>query len=159
MGLSEAGIRAGVVSFAWNAKVDIKFTDHFDDDAFNAAVDDIPLDGGATRIDTALKTADQQLFHPDNGHRAGAAKYLLVITDGSQTYSPGHKTDDPSTVTDDMKARGYNIMVLGIGSDINPEELDDMARPFRSFRAKSFDDLLSGGYVDRVKKQLGVCEK
>ena len=53
--------------------------------AFNDAVDDIPLMGSTTRIDTALRMAQNELFLEENGGRDIAPNILVLLTDGSQT--------------------------------------------------------------------------
>merc|ERR1712168_1643541 len=136
-GLSEDGFRAGVVTFSHGADISIKFNNHYDSDSFNRAVDHIPLVGSITRIDLALQKTEE-LFTKENGARVYASEFVVLITDGSQTRLPG--AADPCALTDQ---KALECMAGG---------------PEHSHKAKSFDELLRGSYVDEVKNELHICE-
>merc|ERR1711931_247945 len=155
-GLSEDGFRAGVVTFSHGADISIKFDDHYDSDSFNRAVDDIPLVGSITRIDLALQKTEE-LFTKDNGARVYASEFVVLITDGSQTALPG--AADPCALTDQMRREGKTVIVMGIGPETDQKALECMAGgPEHSHKAKSFDELLKGSYVNEVKNELDICE-
>ena len=86
--IGEDGSRAGVVTFSYDSEHSIKLKDHMDISSFGAAVDAIPLMGSTTRIDTALRLAQKELFSVENGGRDIAPNILVLLTDGSQT--PGN---------------------------------------------------------------------
>jgi len=156
-GLSEDGFRAGVVTFSYGADISIKFDDHYDSASFNRAVDNIPLVGATTRIDLALKKAKKELFTAKNGARVAAAKFVVLITDGSQTYLPG--VTNPCQITDEMRAEGTTVIVMGIGEDTDPATLAKMAGgPEHAHKAQTFDNLLQGNYVNEVKDEIKICE-
>jgi len=155
-GLSEDGFRAGVVTFSHGADISIKFNNHYDSDSFNMAVDDIPLVGSITRIDLALQKTEE-LFTKENGARVYASEFVVLITDGSQTALPG--AADPCALTDQMRREGKTVIVMGIGPETDEKALECMAGgPEHSHKAKSFDELLKGSYVDEVKNELRICE-
>merc|ERR1711931_192948 len=152
-GLSEDGFRAGVVTFSYGADISLKFDDHYDSNSFNRAVDNIPLVGATTRIDLALKKAKKELFTAKNGARVAAAKFVVLITDGSQTYLPG--VTNPCQITDEMRAEGTTVIVMGIGEDTDPKTLAKMAGgPAHAHKAQTFDQLLQGNYVNEVKNEI-----
>ena len=62
LGADNSFLFTGVITFSTSAEHTIKLHDHADIDTFNEAVDKIPLMGKSTRIDTALRLAQNQLF-------------------------------------------------------------------------------------------------
>lgn len=149
-GISDTGSRAGVVTFSFDSELSIRLNDYFDQLSFNSAVDAIPLMGSITRIDRALRLAQRELFLEPNGARAGVEKVLVLLTDGSQT--PDADAEDPGTISDEIRASGITVIVVGIGPGTDPVELDHMAGGAgKSFRAASFDELLQGDFIDQVK--------
>merc|ERR1712168_1198593 len=150
-GISESGSRAGVVTFSFDAELSIRMNDYFDQIAFDNAVDAIPLMGSITRIDRALRLAQRELFDESNGGRRGVSKILVLLTDGSQT--PDADAEDPGNISDEIRASGVTVIVVGIGPGTDPVELDHMAGGAgRSFRAASFDELMEGEFIDKVSK-------
>jgi len=155
-GLSEDGFRAGVVTFSSEADISIKFDKHYDSDSFNNAVDNIPLVGSMTRIDLALKKTEE-LFAKENGARVAAARFVVLITDGSQTRLPW--AADPCELTNQMREQGHTVIVMGIGSQTDERSLECMAGgTAHAHKAKSFDELLKGSYVSEIKNELHICE-
>merc|ERR1712168_869890 len=155
--ISEKGSHAAVVSFSYEAKLEIKLTDHYDQKSFEQAVDAIPLVGSITRIDLALTAARDQLFAKSNGARDGVSQALVLITDGSQTYNtPG--AVNPSAISDKIRDSGVNVVVIGVGSQVNPKELDDLAGgKGKSFRCTTFNDLLKTPFIE--KASTSACPK
>ena len=107
--------------------------------------------GSITRIDRALRLAQRELFDESNGARAGVAKILVLLTDRSQT--PDADAEDPGNISDEIRASGITVIVVGIGPGTDPVELDHMAGGAgRSFRASSFDELMQGDFISRVSQ-------
>ena len=99
--------RVGVVTFSYHAEVSIELGDHSDPDSFGDAVDRIPLMGSITRMDKALRVAQWRLLSTENGGRGDAAKVLILITDGSQTYV--EDMENPIHVADEIRDQGILI--------------------------------------------------
>merc|ERR1712212_1206166 len=155
-GLSEDGFRAGVVTFSHGADISIKFNNHYDSDSFNRAVDDIPLVGSITRIDLALQKTEE-LFTKENGARVYASEFVVLITDGSQTAAAD--APDPCALTDQMRREGKTVIVMGIGPNTDQKALQCMAGgPAHLHKAKNFDELLKGSYVNEIQNELHICE-
>ena len=155
-GIGSDASRAGVVTFSYYAEHSIKLNDHTDIADFNAAVDAIPLMGSQTRIDTALRLAQKELFSIINGARPAVPKLLILLTDGSQTQSAG--AEDPSAIASEIRNSGVNLLVVGIGKGINGTELLEMAaKEDNLFSTESFDELLTRDFITKVANRS--CEK
>jgi len=156
--ISADGSHEGVVSFSNTATLDIKLTEHKSQESFEDAVDRIRLVGSYTRIDKGLRMAQNELFHASNGARWGnkrIGKALVVITDGTQTKE--WDAEDPGAVADEMRAAGFNIVVVGVGSQITPAELDHIAGgDGKSYRAATFEKLLESDFVEKVVQSTCV---
>lgn len=91
------------------------------------AISDIPYQAGGTRTDKALLEAYKNLFgNPDNGVRPkelGVPRVLVLLTDGI-TSSGTASVIWPSNL---LRREGVNIFVIGIGTNINKNELDIIA--------------------------------
>ena len=150
-GIGPSASRSGVVTFSYLAEHSIKMNDHDNLSDFNDAVDAIPLMGSQTRIDTALRLAQKELFTLANGARPGIPKILILLTDGSQTKSLG--AEDPGDIADEIRATGIKIMVVGIGKNVNESELLDLAGGEKNnlFNPASFDELVSGDFVTNIQ--------
>ena len=147
--ISPEGSRAGVITFSARAEHSIKMKDHTNITSFEAAVDAIPLMGLTTRIDKALRLAQQELFSPENGGRPELHQILILLTDGTQTKSS--KAEHPGDIAKEIRKAGIIVIVIGIGDGTTPEELDHMAGgPGKAYIKKSFDDLVAGDFVKNL---------
>ena len=101
-------------SFSYFTEHSIKMKDFNDLVTFSTAVDNIPLMGSTTRIDKALRLAQNELFAPENGARGkDVPKILIQLTDGKQTSAVD--AEDPGKVADELRAMGVIVVVIGIG--------------------------------------------
>ena len=78
---------------------------------------------------------------------------MLVITAGKQTTDQGAYTplDEASTL---LQNKGSAVFVLGIGKDVDPSELNQIAAgPKNVFTVDSFEDLAEK--ANEIKK--GIC--
>lgn len=85
LNISREGTHVGLILFANNGKVYIKFANekyHIKDDLYEF-IQDLPHNRfRPTRIDRALKAADEELFNPKGGDREGFPNVLVILTDG-----------------------------------------------------------------------------
>lgn len=103
-----------------------------------AAVDRLRHERGKTRIDKALETASRDVFPYA---RKGVHQIAMVITDGEQTQEAD--TKDLKVVSEPLRRAGVQVLALGIGKSVNPDELRLMVeRDEDVLLAKSFQDLL-----------------
>lgn len=146
-------VQASVVTFSSWAQLSIKFSDHKTTDAFNAAVDAIPLMGLQTRIDKALRKAQSDMYIAANGARSALPKILILLTDGSQT---GRNPEDPAVVAKELRDAGVYLIVVGIGSNVKQDELISIAGSDANvFTASSFDELITQDFIQKVS--LTTC--
>eukprot|EP00794_Sanderia_malayensis_P005383 gene5383-6056_t len=146
--ISQAGSRAGVVTFSHVAELSIGMNKHNNLKDFNKAVDELPLFGFTTRIDKALKVAKDQLMV---GSRSDAPKLVFLLTDGSQTWDAD--AVDPSVLSKELRDDGIELIVIGIGANVKVAELESIAgKKSNVFLSKDFDDLQSRKFVQEVSK-------
>lgn len=146
--IAEAGSRAGVVTFSYNAEVSIRM-DQFKKLAdFKKAVDSIPLMGYTTRIDKALRLAKGKLMI---GARKDAPKLIFLLTDGSQTKDSD--AVDPAVLAKELRDDGIKLIVIGIGKGTKLDELERIAGTSSNvYMAKDFNALISSAFVENVAK-------
>ena len=155
-GVTQDNARASVVTFSYYADLSIKFSDYSDIISFAGAVDKIPLMGSTTRIDRALRETQNEMFNENNGARPGVTKLVILLTDGSQTKDTG--AEDPAAIAEELRNSGIVVLVIGIGSGVNPSELDKIAGGAdNSFNAASFDELV-GGATSAAWSALRPCQ-
>ena len=155
-GISPNGSRASVITFSGIAEHSIRLKDHDDFSSFMDAVDNIPLMGSTTRIDTALRLTQKEMFSLSSGARPGLPKILIVLTDGSQTQEAG--SEDPGLIAEELRKSGVRVIVIGIGAGVSPLELLQLAGKETSvFSASSFEELIGGEFVRDVTKTS--CEE
>ena len=152
--IGEDKSRAGVVTFSQDAELSIQLNSHYEIASLKDAVETIPLMGNTTRIDKALRLAQDLVFLERNGGRVGLPKVLILLTDGSQTE--GEDQEDPVHVANEIRASGIKLLVIGIGSGIDRAELIKIGGGDRNvFTAASFDQLIEGKFIQKIS--TGSC--
>ena len=108
--------------------------------------------GYTTRIDTALRLVQKELFNEKHGGRPGIPKILVILTDGSQTKDAD--AEDPVKIANEISASGIIVLVVGIGKGINAQELLNIAggKSEHLFNAASFNELVSLDFVKKFTK-------
>ena len=77
--LSPPGLRAGVVLYNNEAKIEIALNDYFERESFNEAIERLDYEPGTmTRIDLGLKESIK-LFDEENGARGTSKKVCIVF--------------------------------------------------------------------------------
>ena len=144
--VSKSGARAGLVSFADKATLNIKLSDYDTLDDFADAVSKTTLKNSLNpvRIDKALRAAYTQLFSEKNGARRNAPQLIILLT------ASGHDGQD-SVSSKDVSAiheAGIKVIVLGIGSAVNHRQIADIGKnPENIFFLKDFKELSSEEFV------------
>lgn len=137
-GISKSQSRAALVLFSNSASVQIRFRDHASTNAFKAAVDGLRHERGKTRIDKALDVASRYVFP---FARKGVHQIAFVITDGEQTQESD--TKDLKVASEPLRKAGVQVLALGVGSRVNPDELRLIVEKDEDVLiAKTFQDLL-----------------
>ena len=150
--ISSDGSRAGIVTFSYDAELSARLSDYKTTSDFKTAVDRLPFMGYTTRIDKALKIVRDELFLQSNGARAGKPKLLFLLTDGAQTKDAD--AVDPGELAKEIRKLGVNLVVIGIGSRVNTDELNRIAgNQSRAFLAKNFDHLNSAAFLQTISQK------
>jgi len=74
--------RVAVVSYSSAAKTEFVFNDHSTKSEVKMAISGMQFIGGSTATAEAIDRATTDIFVPAHGSRPGAAKVMVVITDG-----------------------------------------------------------------------------
>lgn len=152
-GVSRTGSRASVITFSYKAVHAIKFDDHYDIESFKSAVDRLPLLNSTTRIDIALRLAQQEMFERRNGYRDDMNKILVLFTDGEQTKRRG--SEDPAMVAEELRRNGINLIVVGVGGAVNPSKILRIAggHSNKVFYASTYEGLMKKNTVGEILKE------
>ncbi|KAL3875072.1 hypothetical protein ACJMK2_038010 [Sinanodonta woodiana] len=76
---------------------------------------------GGTNTDQALEFVGQTSFAANHGARDDAPNFLIVLTDGASA-----NTNNTLTAAQHLKAQGIHIISIGVGSQINKDEINEM---------------------------------
>ena len=138
-GVSESGSHAGVITYSDDADLNIRFDEYKRLESFNGAVDNLPYSKGRTRIDKALQLASSQLFSVGAGMRADVPKIAIVLTDGKQTQAADAVALDKAVAP--LHALGVQVFAIGIGSEVDSNELRLLVQREEDVRTTTFEDL------------------
>ncbi|GFS14306.1 collagen alpha-1(XII) chain [Elysia marginata] len=93
--------------------------------------------GANTDTHKALETALRNSFRSEKGGRYGAVKIVMVITDGRSNMPT-----ETENMANEVRKMGAMIISIGIGNDVDPDELRKIsANSSNVFRAENFDVL------------------
>lgn len=117
--------RIGVLRFSNTANVEFYLNSYFKSEEINDAIRRMGYEGSYTNIADGLRTARTNMFIKDKGDRPEIKNVLLLITDGESNR------EENLTKTEAQEARdaGITVFVVGVTSDININELHDIASP------------------------------
>ena len=112
--------------------------------------------GSTTRIDKALRLAQNELFDEENGARFQVNKILIMLTDGSQTQDD--ESEDPAMIAQEIRDSGIQMLTIGIGPGTNISELTRIAGSRQnSYSTESFDKLLEENFLQSISS--AGCKK
>lgn len=151
--ISSNGTRIGLIRFSTEANeiFDFQFSANNNALRLKEMVDNIVLaEGSQTNTERALQLARMELFSVKGGSRPDAPKILVVIISGKSQNMLGVARTSMA-----LKRNHVTIVVVGIGDDVNLEELLTMA--------SSADDMSRVRTFKELKKRAGwiknkVCE-
>lgn len=131
-----------LINFNTKTQLYIDFMNFTDYSTTASVIDKIPYVGGFTYTFDALSMANEQVLTESRGMRpieSGVPKVVIVITDGVSN----NKTQT-LLEADRIKSRGIGIITVGIGYEIDMDELIRMASsPEDQFFVDDFDQLES----------------
>lgn len=129
-----------LINFNTRVHLLIDFLNFTDYETTAQIIDNIFYDGGYTYTADALRTANLQVLQEDRGMRpveSGTPKVVLVITDGMSSNRTATLIEAGR-----IKDRGFDIVTVGIGKEIDMDELVDMASsPNDQYFIEEFDKL------------------
>ncbi|XP_057306646.1 coadhesin-like [Hydractinia symbiolongicarpus] len=119
-------VHFGVLHFAWRAKLDFTISDerYWTPKTFKDRVKMIEYPYGGTRTDRALQVAEEKFFCEACGLREGVPRVLLVLTDGKSSMNSRPMPDASRKLKEELNV---NIMTIGVGKEINVDELHEIA--------------------------------
>jgi len=79
--------------------------------------------GGATNTQEAIRLASDEVFTQARGDRSGVKNVMVVVTDGLSTVQPQNTIPQAMTA----KGKGIEMFTVGIGPDVNANEINGMA--------------------------------
>ena len=143
--------RVGVNVFSSENNVIFNLNTYDNENDVFGAIDAIHYTGGGTYTPGALETVRTEMFTAANGDRADVRNIAIVVTDGESNGNPIKSADE-------ARSEGIHIFVIGIGSNLDIDQLKGMAnKPAEEnmFLVNDFSDL------DPIKEQVfeAVCGK
>jgi uncharacterized protein YegL len=124
--IGENQTRVSLINYSSSASIVTNLTTVFNKTRLLQIVTGMKYEAGNTNTQDALRLANDVVLQESNGMRPiekGVSKVVIVITDG------GSNVDAPLTIpnANKIKARGFSVVSVGIGSGINQAELNGMA--------------------------------
>jgi hypothetical protein len=150
--ISRETAQAGVTEFSNKPVIHIKLDDFQDSRLLQDEISKIIDSGGRTRTDLSLQIMSQEFFTYENGSRAGVPKVLVLVTDGKSTG-----TQPLSESVKELRKKGVIIYSVGVGDNINMQELKSISRTERDvFVSKDFSSigLIASPLVERIAGDL-----
>jgi collagen type VI alpha len=140
-------VQIGIVKYDTKNVVEFNMKKHSNVNSMLTDIQNIKYTGGGTQTGSALGVMLNQ-FSPSNGNRASAPDIGIVITDGNSA-------DSVKANADLAKARGITMFAIGVGPNINQQQLKEMASgPNFVLNVQNFNDL------SKIRGQLSqqACE-
>lgn len=138
LSIGPSATQVALVNFATEAFVSIELNQFSDKNLLKAEVLRSRYQDGQTALLSALQLVRGQVFREENGARTGAARAIVIITDGDDTV------DKPSVIplANSLKADNIQIATVGITKAIDPQRLQAIASsPSFYFSVDNFSDL------------------
>ena len=146
-------VRVGINVFGTASEIAFNLNTYNNKNDIFAAIDSINYKGSddTTNTRAALDSMRFNMFTVDRGDRPDAADIAIVITDG-------RSSSDPIPSADAARNAGIHIIAIGIGDDVDSDELEGIAnKPSEDnvFTIDGFDQL--DGLEEKV--YTAICGK
>ncbi|XP_062286047.1 collagen alpha-1(XXI) chain isoform X2 [Scomber scombrus] len=143
--------QVGVVQYSDDPRVEIPLGKHFSNKDLIKAMESIEYMGGNTRTGTAIKFATDKLFGLSERGPAGISRIAVVLTDGKSQ-------DEVLKAAEAARKKGVILFAIGVGSETEAAELNDIAnRPFSTY-VFSVEDYKAISRIIQVIRQK-LCEE
>ncbi|RNA41441.1 chitinase [Brachionus plicatilis] len=145
--IGENKSRVGIINFSSSVATVTRLDSTFSKTNLLNSVDSIVKFSRSTYTGEALQAA-KALYNTENGARdpaKGVSKVILVVTDGA---SNGRLR--PEEVASSIKSMGITVISIGVGSNLNFNELNGISSPGRTYLIDSFSTVLQS--FDEIKQ-------
>ncbi|ELU05673.1 hypothetical protein CAPTEDRAFT_217523 [Capitella teleta] len=154
--IGEDMTRIGAVVFSNIGKVEFNLNKYYDKNSVVNAILDMQYGGGNTNTSGGIYMMLTEIFVEDNGDRPNVPDTAIVITDGVSTRD----SDKTIPYAIQAKDRGIRMLAVGIGAEINEDELEGIASPPDAttgqtvFTVQNFDKLTN--ILDKLVTQTCI---
>jgi len=131
-------VQFGIVIFSTPVIGAFKLNQYSDREELKKAIDGIEFKDGETHTGKALEYLREHTFTRQEGYRSNPniPKVAIVITDGHSTHK-----DKTKEQAQKLKEQDVEIYSIGVGNDVDEEELGNMASNKNVFRVDTFSAL------------------
>ena len=116
--ISPLDTHVSILEYSEEPTVFVYLNDTFDSEELNAKIDRIIASNGRTAILHKALMEVSNVFDVKNGGRPGAAKAVVILTDGDASDS-----SDLDTASKLLRGSGTRVYVVKIGDDKVPDEI------------------------------------
>ncbi|OWF48412.1 cartilage matrix protein-like [Mizuhopecten yessoensis] len=117
-------IQVGAITFSDETLLNFHLNEHQTTAELKSAISEIPYIGGGTNTAKAIAYAREEMFKPEHGGRAWAAKILVLITDGFLNRNHYVAAQQEAYFA---KHTNITIMAIGVGSGVQDMDLEGLA--------------------------------
>ena len=153
LNITEDGAHVAVAVFSDSATLDIQFSDFTDYHSFEEEVIKLQHPGGGTDTLSGFNIALNQMFDESTGMRADVPKTLIYLTDGV-CNADNCDINEFARLGNLFRNRKIMTIGIGIGEDINDEEITAFVDESNYYKKKSFNQILT----KRFRRGLLLCE-
>ena len=114
--------QVAVMKFSTSVEIVFNLDAYSNRESLLNAIDNINITGGWTNFAKALRTG-RAMFVPSRGARIAVPKLLIMLTDGVPSRDTTITLEEANTT----KAAGIIIYTVGVGVDVDKEELRNIA--------------------------------
>ncbi|KAK5853916.1 hypothetical protein PBY51_015031 [Eleginops maclovinus] len=143
--------QVGVVQYSDDPIIEIPLGKHFSSKELIKAMESIDYMGGNTRTGTAIKFATDKVFGFSERGPAGISRIAVVLTDGKSQ-------DEVLKAAEAARKKGVILFAIGVGSETEESELNDIANKPYSKYVFSVEDYKGISRIIQIIRQK-LCEE
>ncbi|XP_046581490.1 collagen alpha-5(VI) chain-like [Haliotis rubra] len=118
VGAAPSQTRVGVVTYSDEYHPQFDLGSYLTRDSLEHAIENIVFTGGSTFTSKALHYVADDMFRLKNGARSEATSVIILVTDGRSRFPTVTRVE-----ADRARARGAHIFAIGVGDDVDVNEL------------------------------------
>ena len=132
--ISDTTTRVGFILYGKEARTALRLNTYRDATSLKRVIDSLRNSGDGNRVDKAFTVAQTNLFLEENGARIGVPKTLIVLMNNKADKSL-------SSAAQNLKDSGVKVIVIGVGQQVNEEELKSVAGEKDVYVANQSEDI------------------